>query len=109
MLPILTILALSLIGVIADYFIKLAGSTNSRTLEIEYFIAGLVIYAATAFGWFYVMRHIKFATLGALYAISTVIMLVIVGVFFFKEQLHPMEIVGIGLAVVSLILLARFA
>ncbi len=104
----LLIVFLSLIGVIGDFFIKLSGS-GTKFIELKWFIIGFVIYALTAFGWFYVMKNIKLATLGVFYAISTVIFLTIVGVFYFKEHLSVYEIVGIITGIISLILLGKFA
>jgi drug/metabolite transporter (DMT)-like permease len=78
-------------------------------MEIRWFILGFMIYALTAFGWFYVMKNIKLATLGVFYAISTIIFLVLVGIFYFRESLNVYEIIGIGLAIVSLVILGRFA
>jgi len=55
------------------------------------------------------MRKIKLSTLGVLYAVSCVIILTLVGVFYFKEKINLVEIAGIILAVISLIILSRFA
>jgi len=72
-------------------------------------ILGAVIYGLTAFGWFFLMRRIKLSTLGVLYAVGGVVLLTLISVFYFKEKINPFEITGILLAIISLILLARFA
>lgn len=72
-------------------------------------ILGAVIYGLTAFGWFFVMRKIKLSTVGVLYGVSCVVLLTLVGVFYFKEKINPLEIFGIALAIISLIILSRFA
>jgi drug/metabolite transporter (DMT)-like permease len=108
LLSLFGVILLSAIGVIGDSFIKLSGAGKSF-MDVKWFIVGFVIYASTAFGWFYVMKNIKLSTLGVFYAISTIIFLMIVGVFYFKEPLNNYEIVGIILAIVSLVLLGRFA
>jgi len=99
---------LGLVGVIGDFFIKLSGN-GTKFMELKWFIIGFLIYASTAFGWFYVMKHVKLATLGVFYLISTIIFLTIVGVFYFKERLNLYEIIGIITAIISLILLGKFA
>ena len=104
----LIIVLLSLIGVIGDFFIKLAGS-GKNFIELKWFLLGFIIYGITAFGWFYVMKNIKLATLGVFYAISTILFLTLIGVFYFKEQLNFYEILGIITAIISLILLSSFA
>ncbi len=48
-LPIITAVGLGLVGVIADVFIKKAGS-DQKLMAYGWFIAGLVTYALTAFG-----------------------------------------------------------
>jgi len=108
LLSLLIVVALSLVGVVGDFFIKLSGN-GVKFMDFKWFIIGLVIYAITAFGWFYVMRNVKLATLGVFYAISTILFLTIVGIFYFKEQPNTYEIIGIITAVISLVLLGRFA
>ncbi len=108
LLSLLGVILLSAMGAIGDSFIKLSGA-GKIFMDVKWFIVGFVIYAATAFGWFFVMKNIKLSTLGVFYAVSTIIFLIIVGVFYFKEPLNNYEIVGIILAIVSLILLGKFA
>lgn len=107
-IPIFITVGLSLVGVIGDFFIKLAGS-GREYVRLHWLIVGLIVYASTAIGWFFVMKHIKLSTLGAYYSISTIIFLLIVGVGIFHERLNVMEFIGITLAILSFILLARFA
>lgn len=101
------VVVLAMAGVLGDYFIKLSGESKSTIFSYHFFI-GFCIYASTAFGWFYVMKHVKLGTLGVFYSISTVLLLALVGTIFFKESLSSVEIIGIILAIVALILLARF-
>jgi drug/metabolite transporter (DMT)-like permease len=67
------------------------------------------VYASTAFGWVFVMRHLKLATISVVYSISMVLLLTAVGVVLFGESLNRYELAGIVLAVASLVLLVRFA
>ena len=97
-----------MIGVLGDYFLKLA-STRVEPLRTGWFYLGFVLYASTAFGWVYVMRHLKLATISVLYSVSMVLLLTAVGVVVFRESLNHFELAGIVLAVASLILLMRFA
>ncbi|MBI4092851.1 MAG: transporter [Candidatus Kerfeldbacteria bacterium] len=106
--PILVIILLSTVGVIGDYFIKLAGH-GQRFIETKWFVIGFIIYASTAFGWFYVMKHIKLSSLGVIYSLTTVLLLVAIGVFSFHEKLNVYEIIGIIAAITSVILLSKFA
>ncbi|HEU0085874.1 MAG TPA: hypothetical protein VFQ59_02845 [Candidatus Paceibacterota bacterium] len=107
LIPILIILLLSVVGVLADYFIKISGN-GVKYMEYRPFLLGMFLYALTSFGWFYVMKHVKLSTLGVFYSVTTLILLVFVGVFFFKEELSVYEIIGISLGVISIFILARF-
>ena len=106
--PVIIVILLSLVGVIGDFFIKLAGN-EQKSLGTAWFILGLLTYASTAFGWFYVMKHIKLSSLGVIYALATSLLLIIIGVFYFHEKLNMQEVIGMTMAIISIILLSRFA
>jgi len=107
-LGILVTIAFSLVGVLGDYFLKLA-SGREQPLRSGWFFLGFALYASTAFGWVFVMRHLKLATISVVYSVSMVLLLTAVGVVFFKESLNSYELAGIVLALASLVLLMRFA
>jgi len=96
------------IGVLGDYFLKLASARGSP-LRTSWFYLGFVLYASTAFGWVFVMKHLKLATISVLYSVSLVLLLTAIGVVLFQESLNYSEVIGIVFAVVSLVLLMRFA
>src|SRR5581483_1753701 len=96
--------AFSVLGVLGDYFLKLA-SREEHSLRTPWFYVGFALYAATAFGWVFVMKHLKLGTISVLYSVSMVVLLTAVGVVFFKETLNYYEIAGLILAIVALILL----
>jgi len=106
-LAVLVTIAFSALGVLGDYFLKLASGKEYALKSSEFYI-GFVIYGSTAFGWLYVMRHLKLATVGVVYSVSMVLLLTAIGVFRFKEALSGYEIAGIAMAVASLVLLVRF-
>lgn len=108
LLAVVVTIAFSLLGVVGDYFLKLA-SGNENSLKTTSFYIGFVLYASTAFGWVFVMKHLKLATIGVVYSISMVLLLTAIGVVFFRESLNHYEIAGLVMAIVSLILLIRFA
>jgi drug/metabolite transporter (DMT)-like permease len=107
-LPLLATLGLSLLCVAADYLFKLA-SELPRPYRSPHFAVGVVLYGSSAFGWVYVLRHTKLATVGALFCVVVVVLLAVVGVFAFRESLSTSELIGLGCAVAALILLGRFA
>ena len=107
-LPLAVTVAFSVVGVVGDYLLKLA-STRPNPLRSGWFLLGFAVYASTAFGWVYVMRHLKLATIGAVYSVSMILLMTAIGAAFFRETPRPQEIAGLAMAVGSLVLLMRFA
>ncbi len=99
---------MTLVGVAGDFFIKLAGQ-GEKFMEPKWFLLGVGLYTLSAIGWFFALKNLKLATVGVLYGVFTSILLVVVGVTYFKENLHPFEILGIAAGILSVALLARFA
>ena len=102
-----TIVALSLVCVLADYFIKRAAD-SAHLIVNRHFAIGTALYALSAFGWVFVLRHAKLATIGAIYSVVLVVGLALLGVVVFRESITPTEYVGLGCAVAALMLLSRF-
>ncbi len=107
-LPLLVTVGFSIVGVVGDYLLKLA-SEQKNPLRSGWFYVGFAVYASTAFGWVYVMRHLKLATIGVVYSVSMILLLTGIGAIAFRESLNAYEIAGLVLALASLILLMRFA
>ena len=107
-LALLVTVGFSLVGVLGDYFLKLA-SSRDNSLSTPWFYIGFAVYASTAFGWVFVMKSLKLATIGVVYSISMILLLTLVGVVFFREPLTGYEVVGLLMAISSLVLLMRFA
>ena len=104
----LVTIAFSVIGVLGDYFLKIA-SAREQPLRTSWFYLGFALYASTAFGWVFVMRHLKLATISVVYSVSMVLLMTAMGVVVFRESLNAYEVVGLVMAVASLVLLTRFA
>src|SRR5207244_5585890 len=98
MLAVLVTVAFSAIGVLGDYFLKLS-SARDQPLRTRWFYVGFVVYASTAFGWVFVMRHLKLATISVVYSISLLLLLTAVGVGLLGRCLDGNERGGNGLSV----------
>ncbi len=107
-LAILVTFGFSIVGVVGDYFLKLA-SGEERSLRSPWFYIGFAVYASTAFGWVFVMKHLKLATIGVAYSVSMIVLLTAIGVVMFRESLNNYEIAGLVMAIASLVLLSRFS
>ena len=82
---------------------------HKNPFHSRWFYVGFAVYASTALGWVFVMRHLKLATIGVVYSISMILLLTTIGVAVFREPLNSYEVIGLVLALVSLVLLVRFA
>jgi drug/metabolite transporter (DMT)-like permease len=107
-LAVIVTAVLSLLAVVGDYFLKRASAAEAP-FRTGTFLIGFVIYASTAFGTVFVFRHLKLATSGVVYAVCLVLMLTVLGIVGFRETLKPVEMLGIAMALGSLVLLTRFA
>lgn len=107
-LALLLTFGFSLLGVLGDYFLKVA-SLADRPFRTAAFYVGFAVYGSTAFGWLFAMRHLKLATISIVYSVSIVLVLTGLGVVVFNERLRPTEVLGIALALSSLVLLVRFS
>ena len=107
-LAVLVTVAFSAVGVVVGYFLKLASKADDSPRS-PWFYVGFTLYAATAFGWVFVMKQRKLGTISVLYSVSMIVLLTAVGVVVFREALNYYEIAGLILAVAALVLLNRFA
>jgi small multidrug resistance pump len=107
-LAVVVTIAFSIVGVVGDYLLKLSSDARNP-LKTRWFYLGFAVYASTALGWVFVMKYLKLGTIGVLYSLSMILLLTGVGVFVFKEPLSRYELIGLAMAVASLILLIRFA
>jgi len=106
-LAVIVTIAFSAVGVCGDYFLKLA-SGKEKSFSSIWFYIGLAVYASTALGWVFVMKHLKLATIGVVYSVSMVVMLTLIGVTLFGESLNRYEVAGLVMAIGALVLLSRF-
>jgi small multidrug resistance pump len=107
-IAILVTIGFSMVGVLGDYFLKLA-SSQEKPLLSRWFYLGFAVYASTAFGWVFVMRYLKLGTIGVVYSVSMILLLTAIGAIGFRETLNGYEVLGLILAIASLVLLLRFA
>jgi small multidrug resistance pump len=107
-IAVLVTIAFSVVGVLGDFFLKLA-SKQPNTLKSGWFYLGFALYASTAFGWVFVMKHLKLSTISVLYSVSMIVLMTTVGAVCFRETLRASEVIGLLMAIGSMFLLVRFA
>lgn len=96
------ITGLTLIG---DFFIKSASERPDGLISPSFFM-GLCLYALPAIGWFFLMRSHSLAAIGVLYSASTILLLAVLGYFVFKESFGLREIIGLSLAIASVMVMS---
>lgn len=107
MKPLLFVAFIVVFTMIGDYLLKLASLKQQSMASLEFF-AGMALYALSAVGWVYAMKHMTLGAIGVFYSILVVALLAAMGVVIFGERLSPREIAGLGLACASLVLMGRF-
>jgi len=107
-LALLITVGFSIVGVVGDYFLKLA-SEEPQPMRSPWFFVGFAVYASTAFGWVFVMQYLKLGTISVVYSSSMIVLLTAIGVVFFGESLRASEVLGIVMAIGAMVLLMRFA
>jgi multidrug transporter EmrE-like cation transporter len=108
LIPFWIVVMLSVICAVADYWLKRA-SLSQNPLRSFAFVCGGSLYVASAFGWVYVFRYFKLATISAFFSLVVVVLLAITGMVAFRETLSTTEIIGLFCAVAALVLLGRYA
>ena len=98
----------ALVVISGDFVLKLAADKGLHTLS-GYVFVGCAIYAFSAIMWFYAMQHVSLAQAGVAYSMLTLLALCAIGAFWFNEPIGLREMLGIGCAILSMILMVRIA
>lgn len=106
LISVFSIYLLTIVTAFGDTFLKRAGQLKNT--NYTYLAIGLIVYALTGAVWFFIYKNTKFSVVGSVYGVATAVIFALVGIFYFKETLRPQEILGLVLAVTSIILLSRF-
>lgn len=97
---------LSLLGVAADTMLKAASQQPQPFLNV-WFALGALSTIGFAIGWVFLMQVMKLGTAGVLYAVTSSLLLVVIGYLVFGERLSTAEVTGVAMAVGSFVLLGR--
>jgi drug/metabolite transporter (DMT)-like permease len=97
---------LSLLGATADALLKAASQQAQPFLSL-WFVLGSVATIGFAVGWVLLMQLMKLGTAGVLYAVTSSLLLVVIGYLVFGERLNTAEVTGVAMAVGSFVLLGR--
>jgi multidrug transporter EmrE-like cation transporter len=97
---ILVIFAVSF-EIVADIMFKKWATENKNLL----IVGGLCIYLVGTIIWAFSMRYNLFSKAVSIFSILNFVAAVLVGVFFFKEDLSLINKIGIALGLVSIVLI----
>jgi drug/metabolite transporter (DMT)-like permease len=87
-----------------DYLIKQAADRPAGLTSFALLLGGS-LYGITAIGWFFLMRSHSLAAVGVFYSTMSLLLLVGLGYFAFKEPLGPREALSVSLALLSIIVM----
>lgn len=97
---IIVFIVASLIHCCGDVLFKRA----SITFTWWDFLIGSFCYVVTIPAWLWVLKSGKLATLVSMGTVLQLVILTLVGIFFFKEHLTPRETFGIVLAILAVLM-----
>ena len=102
------IISIVLLGItiIGDFALKKASDMPGLS-GWKLVIVGSILYAISAFGWFYTYKTTQFFTLGVFYSLGHFMLTVLIALFIFKERVSGWEVLGLVLAVASLGILLK--
>ena len=106
MTSLLVLIGITGLTLVGDYCIKLASGAEGGLLRRS-FVLGMILYGLPAIGWFFLMRTHSLAMIGVLYSASTIVLLAALGVFVFKEPFGWREVLGLSLAVASVLVMSQ--
>lgn len=89
-----------------DYLIKISSDKEGGLLTLT-FLAGAMLYGLPAIGFFYMMRDHSLAAVGVFYSAATIVLMAALGYFVFKETFGMREAIGLGLAVLSILVMSH--
>lgn len=98
----------ALIVIAGDFALKVAADAG-HSISSTYVAIGALLYAVSAFFWFYAMHHVTLAQAGVAYSMLTLVALALIGAVWFGEHLHAREYLGLGCALLSMLLMSRLA
>ena len=102
---------LILVGVISstfvgDYLIKISSEREGGLLSVS-FLLGAILYGLPAIGFFFMMRSNSLVSVGVFYSAATIILMAVLGYFVFKEDFGIRESIGLSLAILSIVVMAK--
>lgn len=89
---------------IGDYLIKYAVKSQHTVL---FLCMAAFIWAMSVPGWYYLNITERLAIIGMLFSVLSLIIVPLIGMVCFNEQLSCKEWVGLGLAIISTLLLTN--
>lgn len=89
---------------VGDYLIKVSSERTDGLFTLA-FILGAVLYGLPAIGFFYLMRNHSLAAVGVFYSTATIVLMVVLGYFVFKEPFGARETIGVLLAIAAVVVM----
>ena len=98
----------ALIVIFGDYLIKLAAD-DGQPVTSGLVLTGCLLYASSAVLWFFALQHVTLAQAGVAFSMFSLLALCALGALYFDEELYLREYLGIGCALMAMVLMVRLA
>jgi len=95
------VIVVGLLEVVGDVLFKEWIIHNKKSL----LLIGVVFYMAATIFWAFSLKYQSLSKAVVIFAVLTLIVGVLVGVFFYKEPLTPLNIIGVVLGLASIVLI----
>lgn len=93
-----------ILTIVADYLLKVSASAEKPYFNKVFFF-GASIYGVTAIGWVALMQKESLAKVAVIYSSVTILALALLGIVAFGEKLNTKQLMGIILALSSVIVM----
>ncbi len=102
------LLLVTILTIYGDILLKDA-TKYTGIKSITYIVGGLIMYLFVGLGFYQMYKSLEFSTAGIIYSVLCILGFAISGLLFFNEKITFYEGIGIILAIISVILMSRFA
>jgi drug/metabolite transporter (DMT)-like permease len=97
------VLIIVLFNATGDYFLKIGSNQSNPYIALQT-LTGVALYATSAFGWIYVMQRVNLTVVGIIYSSSTIIILTLMSLYIFKEDVSAKQLLAVSFALIAVLL-----
>lgn len=100
------VLFTSIVVIAGDTILKIAADAE-HALHSPLVLLGSAVYATSAMFWFLAMRHMSLGQGAVAFSMLTLLALCVIGAIWFGERVGLREMLGMGCAMLAMVLMVR--